>query len=127
MRTKSIRPKKYLRDHRPPNRDNSKKRVALGGVPGAPRFLRLERDVLVLAAAVRGGGERRDENGGGVGRGDDLVDDADLDRAFEAADGGLVLGGELGLRLVQLVGRDGGELPLVQDADGRARAPDGEL
>ena len=59
----------------------------------------------MLTATVRGGGERRDQNGGGIGRGDDLVDDAELDRPVEAADRGLVLGRQLGLGLMELLGR----------------------
>ena len=52
----------------------------------------LQRDVAMRAASGRCGGERPHEPGPRLGRVDDLVDSAELDRAVQAADRPLVLG-----------------------------------
>src|ERR1035441_8172235 len=74
-----------------------------------------ERDVAVLAAAGRRFSDSPGERLAGLGRLDDLVDDAKRDRALQAACLALVLSGELSLGLVPAFGGHVGEGAPVQD------------
>src|SRR5215831_3153661 len=96
-----------------------------GSFPGAGQQAASERDVPVGAAPRRGLGDRAGHGLPGPGGLDDLVDHAERDRAGEPAGLALVLGRELGLDLVPLPGRRGGQRAPVQDPDRCDRAHHG--
>src|SRR6202035_4100352 len=81
-----------------------------------------QRDVAVVAAALRRVRDGPDDRFPGLGRLDDLIDHAQGLGPLQAARLALVLRGEARLDLVQLVRWHAGDGAAVQDADRRYRA-----